>query len=91
MIASAGDTAKLLGGYRDFLPTLFGVSEVDLGGGAEGHDPVDGLARFKRGWSTGTRTAWLGGRVLDRPAYAELCATTAGTPFFPAYRSPARA
>jgi isoleucyl-tRNA synthetase len=25
-----GDTARLLGEYRDFLPTLFGVSEVEL-------------------------------------------------------------
>jgi isoleucyl-tRNA synthetase len=29
-IEAAGDTAKLLRDYRDFLPTLFGVSEVEL-------------------------------------------------------------
>jgi isoleucyl-tRNA synthetase len=30
VIEAAGDTAKLLNDYRDFLPTLFGVSEVEL-------------------------------------------------------------
>ena len=29
-IGADGDTARLLGEYRDFLPTLFGVSEVEL-------------------------------------------------------------
>ena len=27
---NTGDTARLLDQYRDFLPTLFGVSEVEL-------------------------------------------------------------
>ena len=30
VIEADGDTAKLLNDYRDFLPTLFGVSEVEL-------------------------------------------------------------
>ena len=30
VIEASGDTAKLLSEYRDFLPTLFGVSEVEL-------------------------------------------------------------
>jgi isoleucyl-tRNA synthetase len=30
VIEAEGDTAKLLSNYRDFLPTLFGVSEVEL-------------------------------------------------------------
>jgi isoleucyl-tRNA synthetase len=29
-IVAAGDEARLLGEYREFLPTLFGVSQVDL-------------------------------------------------------------
>jgi isoleucyl-tRNA synthetase len=30
IVNAAGETATLLKDYRDFLPTLFGVSEVDL-------------------------------------------------------------
>ena len=67
-----------------------GVEQVDLGGvpGA-GDDPNHGLARFKRGWATGTWDAWLCGRIFDREAYRD-CVAAAGTPatgWFPAYRS----
>jgi len=64
--------------------------QVDIGAGpgADG-DGEDGLTRFKRGWSTGTRTVYLCGRILDRPAYAELArqrpAPCSG--YFPVYRS----
>ncbi len=34
VVAADGDTAALLKQYEDFLPTLFGVSEVELNGGA---------------------------------------------------------
>ena len=34
IIGADGDTAALLNEYRDFLPTLFGVSEVELKTGA---------------------------------------------------------
>ncbi len=34
VVAADGDTATLLKQYEDFLPTLFGVSEVELNGGA---------------------------------------------------------
>jgi isoleucyl-tRNA synthetase len=34
VIAAEGDTARLLHDYRDFLPTLFGVSEVELTSGS---------------------------------------------------------
>lgn len=60
-----------------------------LGGGAGLAGGVeDGLARFKRGWSTGTRTAWFCGRVLDRRRYDEIAAARglSGTDFFPVYR-----
>ena len=72
-----------------------GVEWVDLGGAAgdgdlragrdAGHD--DGLARFKRGWATGERTAWLGGRILDRERYALLAKHHDDARYFPAYRA----
>jgi hypothetical protein len=49
-----------------------------------------GLARFKRGWATGTRPAWLCTRVFDRDRYNALCAATSAPAeprYFPAYRS----
>jgi Acetyltransferase (GNAT) domain len=57
-----------------------GVSLVDLGGGSEG------LIRFKRGWATAERPAYLCGRVLDRVAYDRLAGAS---DWFPAYRDPA--
>jgi hypothetical protein len=65
------------------------VRELDLGGGPGTGDATSGLARFKRGWATGTTTAYLCGRVFDPSAYVELSARsaqdTAG--YFPTYRS----
>jgi len=64
------------------------VKWVDLGGGATG-DPDDGLAKFKRGWATSTRTAWLCGRVLQPANYASLTAripAESSEAYFPAYR-----
>lgn len=50
---------------------------------------TDGLGRFKQGWSTGVRTAYLCGRILDRPKYAELVAASghSSAKYFPAYRA----
>jgi Acetyltransferase (GNAT) domain len=62
---------------------------LSLGAGAGVRDEVDdGLTRFKRGWSTGTRLAYLCGRILDHDAYARLLREKAVTPhdYFPAYR-----
>jgi hypothetical protein len=43
--------------------------------------------RFKRGWSTGERTVYLCGRILNRPKYAELSERAVAEPgYFPAYR-----
>jgi len=60
---------------------------ASLGAGAGLADIDDGLTRFKRGWASGTRTAYLCGRVLDRDAYTALSdrRTDAGE-YFPAYR-----
>jgi Acetyltransferase (GNAT) domain len=72
----------------DFF-TDSGVQWLDLGAGAGlATSDTDGLSRFKRGWSTHTRTAYLCGRVFDPRTYAALV-TAAGTQdstYFPAYR-----
>ncbi len=49
---------------------------------------ADGLSRFKRGWATGSATAYLCGRVLDDAAYARLSRKASNDGFFPAYRPP---
>jgi hypothetical protein len=71
-----------------------GVLRAELGGAAGlADDPSDGLAAFKRGWSTGHVDAWLCGRVLDRAVYDRLAAGHGpddGT-YFPVYRRPAAA
>lgn len=48
----------------------------------------DGLARFKRGWSSGTRIAYFCGRVFKRERYAEVVRMRGAetTDYFPAYR-----
>lgn len=66
------------------------VRWLNLGGSA-GLNPQanDGLTAFKRGWSSGTRMAWLCGRILDPARYAELVHQRGfdpATPYFPAYR-----
>jgi hypothetical protein len=57
-----------------------------LSGGEE-----DGLSRFKRGWSTGQRTAYFCGRVFDRRRYEGLARARGVDPaaaaYFPAYRA----
>jgi hypothetical protein len=67
-----------------------GVRWVNLGAGAGlGADASDGLTRFKRGWTDGSRTAYLAGRIFDREKYQALSASAAPgeTDFFPAYRA----
>jgi hypothetical protein len=65
------------------------ISWLDLGGAAGLYpDASDGLARFKRGWSTGTRIAYLCAAILDGRRYDELVNATgrSGSSYFPAYR-----
>lgn len=65
-----------------------GVRWVNLGAGAGiTNDSQDGLSRFKRGWATTTRTAWLCGRILNPAAYRSLTNAPASQ-YFPAYRDP---
>lgn len=58
--------------------------------GAAGLDPqgADGLARFKKGWSTDTRTAYFCGRIFDQRLYDEALAgqRPSARDYFPAYR-----
>ena len=67
-----------------------GLQWLNLGAGAGmGGEGSDGLTRFKRGWSTGTRTAYFCGRVLDHGKYSELVQKTgvSATNYFPDYRA----
>lgn len=66
-----------------------GVRYLLLGAGAGTDESNDGLTRFKRGWSTGTRPAYLCGRICNPSEYARLTASTGegSSEFFPAYRS----
>lgn len=67
-----------------------GVGEVGLGAGAGAQASSAGLERFKRGWATGTRQAYLCGRILNKGAYEAVCQSR-GRPatkgYFPAYRA----
>ena len=66
-----------------------GLRWLNLGAGAGiGADGKDGLSTFKRGWATGTRTAYFCGKILDPQKYAEIVKAkgTIDTEFFPAYR-----
>jgi hypothetical protein len=60
---------------------------LGAGAGVQG-DATDGLSRFKRGWSTETRTVYLCGRIFNRSRYQEIVkAKRIGiTGYFPAYR-----
>lgn len=71
----------------DHLSEL-GVHRVDLGGSAGAQHREDGLLRFKGGWANAEAPAYLGGRIVDRRAYAEL-SPAAESGWFPAYRAPA--
>jgi hypothetical protein len=67
-----------------------GLQWAALGGipEAPGTRQAAGLARFKEGWATCARPAYLCGSILDRSTYASLTARNYSPSFFPAYRSP---
>lgn len=70
--------------------TVNGLGWLVLGAGAGiKDDDGNGLTEFKRGWSTGTRTAYLCGRICHRERYSEMvqAKNVAATGFFPAYRA----
>lgn len=69
--------------------TTLGLRWLSLGAGVGvRNDSTDGLSRFKRGWSTGTRTAYFCGRIFNEDIYNEIVASTRvlETDYFPAYR-----
>jgi hypothetical protein len=69
--------------------TTWGLQYANLGAGAGlGSSADDGLSRFKRGWSTAVRTAYLCGCIFDREKYDRLVRArgVATTTYFPAYR-----
>jgi len=91
-ISPRGYELQVSYGLKLFLLQYFAgrVRWVDLGGvsgisGSEG----SGLAQFKQGWASETRTVFFCGKVFDRAAYAELTrlANRNGEGYFPAYRA----
>lgn len=67
-----------------------GVSWASLGAAAGAFGSGrDGLARFKEGWATETRTAHFCGRILDAARYEEIVRNRhiGESAFFPAYRA----
>ena len=70
--------------------TASGLQWLSLGAGAgvKG-DADDGLSRFKRGWSTSSRTAYFCGRIFDQDHYAQLIRQKQipSSRFFPLYRA----
>ena len=69
-----------------------GVQWAGLGagpsGGASASQATDGLVRFKRGWSTATRTTYLCGRIFRAETYRALARERGfeESRYFPAYR-----
>lgn len=70
------------------IHTLTDCDVINFGGGTQlDDDPMEGLVRFKRGFSNRTAPSYLCGAVLDTEAYAALSVGHAdGGGFFPAYR-----
>jgi hypothetical protein len=69
--------------------TACGLKYANLGAGAGlGSAVDDGLSRFKEGWSTAVRTAYLCGHIFDRDKYDHLVRArgVGPTTYFPAYR-----
>lgn len=67
-----------------------GLQWLNLGAGAGvKSDGTDGLSRFKRGWSSGTRTAYFCGRIFNHERYSDIMNTKgiSGSEYFPAYRT----
>lgn len=77
----------------DFAIEYFGNGDLQwlglgAGAGVTG-DADDGLSRFKRGWSTGTRTAYFCGRIFNTAQYNQFVRQRNIPPgdFFPLYRA----
>ena len=66
-----------------------GMATLLLGAGAGLENKKDGLLQFKRGWATGTCTAYLCGRICNRQRNADLVKKYGfdSRDFFPPYRA----
>jgi hypothetical protein len=77
--------------FWEAIQSLRGAARwLNLGAGAgRGVDASDGLNRFKAGWATHTRTAYLCRHVVNPRRYDALCRerACAATGYFPAYRT----
>lgn len=65
------------------------VRWIDLGAGAgSSNDKIDGLSKFKSGWSNKTKPAYFCGRILNHIQYQNLVRQGQFTEsnYFPAYR-----
>jgi hypothetical protein len=66
-----------------------GLRWLNLGAGAgvKAHSS-DGLTRFKRGWASGSRTAYFCGRIFDEATYQSITSEQGWehASYFPAYR-----
>lgn len=65
------------------------LSYLNLGAGAGiQSDGTDGLTRFKKGWSTGVKTAYFCAHIFDIHKYKEIIEikNLTATDYFPAYR-----
>jgi hypothetical protein len=66
-----------------------GLCWLNLGAGAGAiKDDKDGLTRFKQGWSTGTKTAYICGKIFDYTKYEEVMQAKGVSDnfYFPCYR-----
>ena len=66
-----------------------GLEWLSLGAAAGvSENRMDGLSRFKRGWSTDTRNAYFCGRIYDKEKYTLITRPKQanGSDYFPAYR-----
>lgn len=92
--ASNAGGRKVQASYALFDAALLHAAEIGcelacLGGAASlVDDEQNGLARFKKGWSTDSVVAHLGGRIMNPMHYKSLTGQRSETDFFPAYRAP---
>lgn len=72
---------------RYFAAQQRGWLSLGAGAGARAEEE-SGLSRFKKGWSTGVRTAYFCGRIFDEKRYQEIREqrSVPATSYFPAYR-----
>jgi Acetyltransferase (GNAT) domain len=66
------------------------IAWLSLGSGAGvATGGEEGLSRFKQGWSTGARTAYFCGRIMNQKKYREILENRhiTETGYFPAYRA----